>query len=178
MCAHVCACEYVCAHVSMRMCSCMCTREHVCTHVCACEHVCVHASVCMCSCVCTRACVCAHVCAHGSMCARARTCVCVVGGYGWIQVPNPHVQAQGEKKIRPTRKVKLFSARRKHPGPYPFLAGSKKVALLQRKDKTQPEPRVPGGRAAVIREVQNTRCPSPLVNRWRRDRYPGPHPAG
>ena len=171
MCARARVCMCVCAHVSTRVsivCAHVCTREHVRTHVCARMSMCVHASMCMCSCVCARK----HV------CARTHTCVCVVGGYGWIQVPNPHVQAQGEKKIRPARKVKLFSVRRKHPVPYPFLAGSKKVALLQRKDKTQPDPRVPGGRASVIREVQNTRCPSPLVNRWRRDRYPGPHPAG
>ena len=96
------------------------------------------------------------------MCVRAHVCVCVCSGRIRINTsPKPPFSGPGRKEMRSAKKVKLGSARRKHLVPHPFLAGSKKVALLERKDKTHPNPRVPGGRAAIIREVSEH--PMPLT---------------
>ena len=119
-----------------------------------------------------------HVCARVSMCVCVQVCVCVCVCSGRIRIdtsPKPPSSGPGRREIRSAKKVNLVSARKKHP--YPFLAGSKKVALPERKDKTHPSPRAPGGGQPSFRKFQNTRCPSPLVNRRGRDQYPGPHPA-
>lgn len=55
----------------------------------------------------------------------------------------------------------VVSARKKHAAPYPFLPGSRNVAILGRKNKTYPISMCAWGRAAIIWKFQNTDAPNP-----------------